>query len=255
MSNIHAHARTREAAADWLAKEKPLSDSVLNGHQRQRIFDAFAAGAIWAITPSSEADVNQIVAGVIRDAQATGTDEAADYAALAIFAYLGAIHREEQDLWHERFAAAGDLIAEAAGLFRSYEAQHRDKAARWRHQMHGPDSLRKTQADIDDTLAKAERNRQIAEKLERWVMGRNPAEVLRGIAESMVDGDLIKGVDHASFDAAAEELARPVPWRTEGVADLAAFRITTGDPRFDPGEPVTVNGFLYVPASKENEHG
>lgn len=85
--------------------------------------------------------------------------------------------------------------------------------------------------------------------------GINPADALREIAEGMVDGDLIKGVDHASFDRAAEELARPVPWRTEGVADLGAFRITTGDPRFDPGEPVTVNGFLYVPASKENEHG
>lgn len=83
----------------------------------------------------------------------------------------------------------------------------------------------------------------------------NPADALREIAEGMVDGDLIKGVDHANFDRAAEELSRPVPWRTEGVADLGAFRITTGDPRFTPGEPVTVNGFLYVPASKENEHG
>lgn len=168
----------------------------------------------------------------------------------------------------------------------------------------------------------------------------NPAEALREIGEGMVDGDLIKGVDHASFDRAARHLAEPcelteadrwritfrdegrkarrdgltiadcpafphvpndkphpfagvdhgtewiagwreedeggdrsvaacrskfegrpfegapqsAPWRTEGVADLGAFRITTGDPRFDPGEPVTVNGFLYVPA-KEKEHG
>jgi hypothetical protein len=53
------------------------------------------------------------------------------------------------------------------------------------------------------------------------------------------------------------EAGEPIPmvgsaiWRTEGVADLAAFRITTGDPRFDPAGPVTVNGFLYHPA-KEN---
>lgn len=40
-------------------------------------------------------------------------------------------------------------------------------------------------------------------------------------------------------------------WRTDGVADLTAFRVTTGDPRFDPGKPVTINGFLYHPA-KEN---
>ena len=55
-------------------------------------------------------------------------------------------------------------------------------------------------------------------------------------------------------ESAAAELAQPVPWRLDGVADLAAFRITTGDPRFDPSRPVTINGFLYVPA-KENEHG
>lgn len=91
----------------------------------------------------------------------------------------------------------------------------------------------------------------------------NPADVLRGIAEGMVDGETIKGVDHASFDRAAamaNEIVvdyidpEPVPWRLEGVADLAAFRITTGDPRFDPSRPVTINGFLYVPA-KENDHG
>lgn len=78
----------------------------------------------------------------------------------------------------------------------------------------------------------------------------NPAEALRQIGEGMVDGRTIMGVDHASFDAAAEELARPVPWRTEGVADLAAFRMTTGDPRFDPKRPATINGFLYHPAKE-----
>lgn len=162
------------------------------------------------------------------EAFAAGADWSADQCAM--------VHREEQDLWHQRFADAGELITEAAGLFRSYEAHHRGKISE------------------QGRPEKAERNRKIAEKLERWIMGRNPAEVLRDIAEGMVDGETIKGVDHASFDRAAEELARPVPWRTEGVADLGAFRITTGDPRFDPGKPVTVNGFLYVPA-KEKEHG
>lgn len=309
MSNIHAHARAREAAADWLARSKPLTDRVLEGPSRQRIFDAFAAGAEWAITPQSEDHVNQIVAGVIRDAQVAGTDEAADDAALAIFAYLGAIHRGEQDLWHERFAAAGELIAEAAALFRSYEAHHheRELAAAARFDAEGR----------DQSAAKAERNARAAAKLERWLLDRNPAEVLRQAAVGMVDGETIRGVDHASFDRAAEILDQPAgpighrvakrsgdyefdgevvaiipkrsgairyaveddrglllvmnarqcglpepedrsprsaPWRQEGVADLAAFRITTGDPRFDPSAPVTVNGFLYVPA-KEKEHG
>lgn len=84
--------------------------------------------------------------------------------------------------------------------------------------------------------------------------GDNPAEVLRDIAEGMVDGETIKGVDHASFDQAAEQLAQPVAWRKEGVADLAAFRLTTGDPRFDPAKPATINGYLFHPA-KERDHG
>lgn len=42
------------------------------------------------------------------------------------------------------------------------------------------------------------------------------------------------------------------PWRKEGVADLTAFRLTTGDPRFDPTKPVSVNGFTYHPATKED---
>lgn len=28
----------------------------------------------------------------------------------------------------------------------------------------------------------------------------------------------------------------------------APFALSTGDPRFDPREPVTINGYLYIPA-------
>lgn len=321
MSDNHAHARTREAAADWLARSKPLTDRVVDGPSRQRIFDAFAAGAMWAITPQSEDDVNQIVAGVIRDAQAAGTDEAADDAALAIFAYLGAIHRGEQDLWHERFEAAGELIAEAAALFRSYEAHHQAKVPELQallERAKGGEPIFTDEQAIADVQAKAERNGKIADKLERWLLDRNPAEVLRQAAAGMVDGETIKGVDHAAFDRAADFLDQPAgpighrvakrsgdyefdgevvaiipkrsgairyaveddrglllvmnarqcglpepedrsprsaPWRQEGVADLAAFRITTSDPRFDPAGPVTINGFLYRPAKEDDDNG
>ncbi|APZ81791.1 hypothetical protein vBEliSR6L_26 [Erythrobacter phage vB_EliS_R6L] len=316
MSNIHA--RAREAAADWLdgkdwhgnGPEKSAPDDLFT---HDAVLDAFAAGAEWAITPQSQDDLNQIVAGVIRDAQAAGTDEAADDAALAIFAYLGAIHREEQDLWGARFAAAGELIAEASALFRSYEAHHRAEADRLAAQGTG------ATADQERNRAeKAERNGKIADKLERWLLDRNPAEVLRQAAAGMVDGETIKGVDHASFDRAADFLdqtagpighrvskrsgdyefdgevvaiipkrsgairyaveddrglllvmnarqcglpepedrsPRSAPWRQQGVADLAAFRITTADPRFDPAGPVTINGFLYRPVKEDDDNG
>jgi hypothetical protein len=163
---------------------------------------------------------------------------------------------DQRRIGQQQLDDARALIAEARGLFRSYEAQHRDKAARWRHQMTGPDSLRKTQADIDDTIAKAERNALMAARLEAWLCGEdryptNPAEILRDVAEGLVDGVTIKGVDHASFDQAAAELAQPVPWRKEGVADLVAVRLTTGDPRFDPAKPANINGYLFVPAKED----
>lgn len=38
----------------------------------------------------------------------------------------------------------------------------------------------------------------------------NPANILREIAEGMVDGKTVLGVDHESFDRAAEHLEQPV---------------------------------------------
>jgi hypothetical protein len=37
-----------------------------------------------------------------------------------------------------------------------------------------------------------------------------------------------------------------------GNPDPEPFRVITGDPRFDPKEPVTINGYLYHPATKED---
>jgi hypothetical protein len=34
---------------------------------------------------------------------------------------------------------------------------------------------------------------------------------------------------------------------------MSVLALTTGDPRFDPQEPVTINGYRYVPAPEEAE--
>lgn len=43
----------------------------------------------------------------------------------------------------------------------------------------------------------------------------NPVDVLEGIAESMVDGETVKGVDRESFDAAREHVTKPVLRRAD----------------------------------------
>lgn len=262
MSNIHAHARAREAGQAWLERERPMSVAALPKRRLDDQLEAFEAGVIWAEGRCAE------------------------------------IHGAEQEQWAEerqigqrQLDDATALMRETAELLRGYEAHHLAKVERLvASGGRDPD----TEAAVDDTRSKARRNALAASRLEAWLRGdsiypitadgaygahagfrsvpnavvihrqaagqtaealaTNPAEVLRDIAEGMVDGETIKGVDHASFDAAAEELARPVPWRREGVADLVAVRLNTGDPRFDPALPATINGYLYVPA-KENEHG
>lgn len=55
---------------------------------------------------------------------------------------------------------------------------------------------------------------------------RNPANVLRDIGEEMVDGVTIKGVDHASFDRAAEYLDQPVEISAIAAPPLADAELT-----------------------------
>jgi len=43
------------------------------------------------------------------------------------------------------------------------------------------------------------------------------------------------------------------PHRVDGVADLLACRLQTGEPRFHPERPVTINGFLYKPVDVPTE--
>ncbi len=189
MSSIHAQARAREQAAKEFVDRTFFKADWRNDTAHAMLVSAFIGGG--------------------------------DHAE----AHCATVHREEQDLWHERWNEVGGLVQEAVALFRSYEKHHRSEAFR----LHaGSDQHR-------DRMAKSDRNRVMAEKLERWLGGdqapakvwdgrsstlenemalgvaeyvaeyarRNPADALRAIAETMVDGETIKGVDHASFDRAA----------------------------------------------------
>ena len=170
-------------------------------------------GRLFRQEARTEDEVNAIIAGLIRDAQVHGldddADERADDAAKRIAAYLGAIHREEQDQWaderrigQQQLDDARALMVETAELLRGYEAHHRDKM-----EPLAPDSPERIAAE-----AKVDRNALAAARLEAWVAGEdrypvslNPAEVLRGIATETA-AVLGLGVDHDSFDQAARSL-------------------------------------------------
>lgn len=372
MDNL-APARARESADRWLAdrdQKQPRRGAMRLPWVGDLLRDAFVAGWGQATAPETEAEVNEIVVSLVRDAIEAAGDSAPEEAAAIdaaqrIVAYLGAIHREEQDQWAEerqigqrQLDDATALMRETAELLRGYEKHHRDEAFRLGC---GTDEHR-------DRTAKAERNALAAARLEAWLRGEeryptNPAEVLRGMAEGLA-AQAGLGVDHPSFDAAAAHMearlspvadtdvvlnhegevipirpmgqrppgladmtfaeappGTPIPiyrlgeavdlvsamegaaliergdgwvkvhgvrnahdlfnvlrlakiaaecgepdeenpeapaewfgaarWRTDGVADLAALRLNTADPRFDPAGPVTINGFLFHPA-KEN---
>lgn len=63
----------------------------------------------------------------------------------------------------------------------------------------------------------------------------------------MADPDVVEGLMAAAGMIDATE---STPVRLDGVADLVSMRFSTGDPRFDPLKPVTVNGYLYRPAKE-----
>lgn len=336
MENNLARARARKAAATWADWKAPTVDA--GDSPRAVRIEAFEAGAAWAeeqaISAASEAEVNEIVASLVRDAQRLDGDEAADHAAKRIGAYFAGVHGAEQDLWaieratgQRQLDEAGALIREAAALLRGYESHHRDKrgALAMAHGAHSPEFLEATE--------KIARNGGMAARLEAWLAGaplpgsmeaadqaaqeafvsaqldagidqigegdepahdpdlatgcaddhgplagvfdrdkplivppaprhhRAPADLVAAMAgatliEEGVGWVKVHGLANARalFDclAAANAVAQGgAVWRLEGAADLAAFRLTTGDPRFDPRKPATINGFLYHPTKED----
>lgn len=73
----------------------------------------------------------------------------------------------------------------------------------------------------------------------------NVRDVIGALSDPSVVGAVISAIDRLDCTPKGE-----APFRVEGVADLTAFRLTTGDPRFDPAEPVVVNGYLYHPTKE-----
>lgn len=306
MEDNLTRARARKAAmnwADWQAPKEADGDTI-----RGARVEAFEAGAAWAaqeaMVPETEAELNEIVASLVRDAQQTRGDDAADHAAKRIAAYFAGVQGAEQDLWaieraqgQRQLDEAGALIREAAALLRGYEASHLGKADRI--SASGGRDL-ETEAAVDDARSKARRNGAMAARLEAWLAGeplpgsmaaadqaaqeafvnrdkplivppapqhhRAPADLVAAMAGATLieqsDGVgqvgwvKVHGLRNARalFDclAAANAVAQGgAVWRLEGVADLAAFRLTTGDPRFDPRKPATINGFLYHPTKED----
>lgn len=222
MVNNIARARAREKAGrQWLSdptQRHPASISLL---------DAFVAGAAWeadALTsPESDAEVNQIVASLIREAQAAGGDDAADHEAKRVAAYFAAIHGAEQDDWaieratgQRQLDEAAVLIREAAALLRGYEAHHRDLAAEAR------DAGDFSNGDRRDE--KAERNAEMAARLEAWLAGDNPAPGAMSPAQIAEQEAFVSAALEAGIDQIGESDEPPADFSLEDRAARAARR-------------------------------
>lgn len=299
MVNILARARARESAEAWLADRKlamPTPPRVGAAFVEQAMADAFVAGWGHATAPQSEAEVNEIVVSLVRDAIEAAGDSAPEEAAAVeaaqrIVAYLGAIHREEQDLWAARSQALRDAIRSASLI---------EDGTGWL-KVHGLDNATPLFEILQAAYVAANRapaedgvpDEENPEADEGWFSraelavpaGRKPvgpnqaALLLRAIGlrvekrggDYEFDGEIravivkrsgairyaveddrgLLLVMNASQCGIEAPLADTAAWRKDGVADLAAFRVTTGDPRFDPGKPVSINGFTYHPTKED----
>ncbi len=264
MMNNLAPARARESAEAWLADRKlalPTPPRVSAAFAEQAMADAFAAGWSQATAPGSEAEVNEIVVSLVRDAIEAAGDSAPEEAAAVeaaqrIVAYLGAIHREEQDQWAiER--AQGQRQLDAPG---QPDAENPEVGEDWFKTARLVHGLAPTAAGkVPGRQQAALLNGAIGLRVEkrsgdydfdgevRAVIVKRSGEVRYAVED---DRGLLLVMN--ARQCGLEEVARlEAPWRKEGVADLAAFRLTTGDPRFDPGKPVCVNGYRYTPTKED----
>lgn len=298
MVNNLARVRAREAADRWL--ESKLGDARPEivgamAWDRDGLADIFMAGAEWAISPATDADFKEVVVSLVRDAIEAAGDSAPEEAAAIeaaqrIEAYLGAIHREEQDLWAARSKALRDAIRSASLI---------EDGTGWL-KVHGLDNatplfeiLQAAYVAANAAPGDGVPDEENPEADEGWFSraelavpaGRKPvgpnqaALLLRAIGlrvekrggDYEFDGEIravivkrsgairyaveddrgLLLVMNASQCGIEAPLADTAAWRKDGVADLAAFRVTTGDPRFDPGKPVSINGFTYHPTKED----
>lgn len=278
MKDNHAHVRGREGregaaiswidSADWMDPDRrdPRPSTEADLFTRAAMIDAFVAG--W--------ETGEIVARPVISAAAEA------------FRFYEAHHREKLAALQARPCPVGepafktlmDMIDEAeAKVTRNQRLAEQCEA--W---MNGPvaavdldaivDAVARSQAEAgahlfedggvvpggprrgpDDVVVQLAvpgvYSREQAERLARHdfdksMEGRGN---LRPITSGpLADPDVLEGL---MASAGMIDAVEGAPHRLEGVADLVAFRLTTGDPRFDPEKPVTVNGYLYRPVAKE----
>lgn len=132
LAHVRACARAREVAEEWIRGRADARQPII----AEALRDGFMSGAAWA-------------------------EER-----------CGAIHYEEQLLWRARWQEVGEIVTDAAALFRSYEVHHRANADRI-PTLHG---VKVSSVEFADATEKANRNAVMAERLEAWLVGeRAPA--------------------------------------------------------------------------------
>lgn len=238
MVNNLARARARKAAESWLSSAHP--DCPMQ--EAPDLTGAFDAGAAWAMAG---------VADLISDAAALLRGYEAHHRRLARSQLVGADVRKDRHAKADRNAAmaarleswlAGDQIDPDAATGCADDLTVIDR-----------DALESVLSFIGGTapltLPPAPAHSRAPDDLTAAIAG-------AGLIEEGAGWVKVHGVrdSRALFDVLAEANARAsgaAAWRTQGNADLAAFRITTGDPRFDPGAPVTINGFRYQPTKED----
>jgi hypothetical protein len=303
MSDNHARAHARETDADaieWLAEQPSRvggkigmewACNPLSAYEWRIVMDAFAAG--WEHQFQMRVASGDEIAVALKTLHrvAAGEVELIPAVASEMIEIISGLEQElevAKSMVVQEFAAAEcgiPLLREAAELFRTYERHHREKAAQEASGQRAAESLEK-----------AQRNAEIADRIERWLAGLDlyPAsaapspdpdleavEALRMVHDGgPVSGpapDLGLRCDHAERMAEAFSIesapaldvnVRPVtdgplaePGTVEALLSLVeqdgmvaintAQTFRTADPRFDPAQPVIINGYTFRPTTED----
>lgn len=229
MSDDLARARAHVAAGEWLARYTGIQDPKTMTFSVAELLKAFEEGYLTRINDDVLNGDELALTATVLEAAGRGAPFTKNDAIRAAKATLEARDRIErlikgqaaltdqraieQATGQRQLDDATALMTEARDLFFEYERHHRAKIERFPGRPDVPEHV----AAFKVLQAKADRNALMAARLDAWLAGEdaypvslNPAEALRQISEKMVDGTVIKGVDHESFDRAAAYLDQPV---------------------------------------------
>lgn len=241
-------AHARESACLWMLNRWPNDQPDFNRDEMIEAFvEGYGTRLTKDVLDGDELALTATVLDAASRGEAFTKSDAARAARAMLVARdrFGAIEDEqalERATGQRQLDDATALMTEARDLFRVYEAHHRDKVERFPGRPDVPDDV----AAFKVLRRKVETNALMAARLDAWLEGEpiypttvdrathpafhegglvdpeavpfvlvddycvNPANALRDVATQMVDGETIKGVDHASFDQAEEYLAQPV---------------------------------------------